>query len=73
MGGDTKLFPKYLMKIDGKRQFLSLGQAATAYDCGFARVSFGHYVLHEDYTVVPMSEKDKSCISNAADEYSANK
>jgi len=69
----TKLFPRYLMKIDGKRKFLSLGEAAVAYDSGLVRVSFGRYVLHEDFTVVPMSEKDKRRISDAADEYSANK
>jgi len=66
-------FPKYLMKIDGDRKFLSFRNASVAYNSGHARVEFGIYVLNEDFSVRKMTSEDQSNISTAADEYSASK
>jgi hypothetical protein len=69
----TKLWPKYLMKINGRRQFLTLGEAGRAYDNGMVSVEFGRYVLSEDFSVVPMNDTDRKEISDAADRYSESK
>ena len=66
-------FPKYLMKINGERKFLSLRDAYVAYDSGFTHVEFGRYVLNEDFSVRKMTIEDTSKISNAADKYGASK
>jgi len=66
-------FPKYLMKMDGNREFMNLWQAGKAYDNGFARVSFGRYVLNEDFSIRPMTDEDRALISSVADEHSGNK
>ncbi len=69
----TEDFPKYLMKIDGERKFLSFRDAYVAYDLGFVPVEFGRYVLNADFSVQKMTEEDKSEISYAADKYNAGK
>ena len=66
-------FPKYLMKINGKRVFCSFRDAYVAYDSGWVPVQFGRYVLNADFTVRPMDDRDKAKISEAADEYSGSK
>ena len=66
-------FPKYLMKINGNRKFLTFHEAYVAYDSGSANVEFGRYVLSEDGSVRAMTDEDKSKISEAADKYSASK
>ena len=66
-------FPKYLMKIDGQRKFLSLSEAGRAYDSGFTKVDFGRYILNADFTVRPMEESDRVNISEAADKHSESK
>jgi hypothetical protein len=66
-------FPKYLMKVDGKRHFLNLAEAARAYDNGLVTVDFGRYVLHHDYSVDKMTADDRRKISDAADRYAASK
>lgn len=68
-----KEFPKYLMKVNGQRQFLTLKEAAVAYDSGFFPVEFSRYVLDETFSVRKMTDDDRQAISNAADEYSFNK
>ena len=66
-------FPKYLMKINGQRQFLPLDKAAAAYDSGHDQVSFGRYVLNADFSVGLMEEADRKRVSDAAGEYSGSK
>lgn len=66
-------FPKYLMKINGNRKFLTFKEAFVAYDSGSADVKFGQYVLKEDFSVRKMNDDDRSRIIKAADEYSASK
>lgn len=66
-------FPKYLMKINRERKFLTFREAYVTYDSGLAQVEFGRYVLNEDFSVRKMTDEDKSKISDAADEYSASK
>ncbi len=66
-------FPKYLMKIDGNRRYLTFEEAAAAYNSGMSQVEFGRHVLNEDFTVRLMTTEDMSRISCAADRYSASK
>ena len=74
-------WPKYAMsswlpekpKEDKNRKFLSFGAAAQLYDSGFLQREFGIYVLYPDFTMRRMTEVDQEKISDAADEYSANK
>jgi hypothetical protein len=66
-------FPKYLMKINGQRKFLSLRDAYVAYDSGFDKVKFGIYVLEKDFSVRKMTEEDAEKISNFADKHSESK
>ncbi len=66
-------FPKYLMKIDGQRKFLTFHEAAAAYDSGSARVKFGRYVLNADYSARKMTPEDKDRISRAAEAQSSSK
>lgn len=68
-----EVFPKYLMKISGKRKFLPFAEAVTAYASGMAEVSFGRYVLHADFSVEEMTQADKTKISEATDRYEAAK
>lgn len=66
-------FPKYLMKIDGQRKFLTFHEAAAAYDSGSARVEFGRHVLNEDLSIRKMTQEDRGGISRAADDHSSSK
>ena len=67
------MFPKYLMKINGERKFMTFQEAYRAYDFNFAAVDFGRYVLNADFSVRKMTDEDKENISKAADEYSESK
>lgn len=65
---------KYEMIINGNSRFCTLGEAAQAYDSGFAKVSFGKLVLLEDgASTRSMTAEDQQMISNAADDISASK
>jgi len=66
-------FPKYLMKINGERKFLSFRDAFVFYDSGSLLVEFGRYVLNEDFSVRKMTDEDRTKISRSADNYSASK
>lgn len=66
-------FPKYLMRVNGERRFLTFRNAYIALNSGFDHVTFGRYVLNEDDSVRKMTGEDRSKISNAADKYSASK
>jgi len=70
---ESEEFPKYLMKVGGDRKFVTFREAYVLYDSGLVRVDFGRYVLEKDFSVRPMTDKDKAKISEAADEYSASK
>lgn len=70
---EPRQFPKYLMKINGKRKFLSFRDACVAYDSGLVKVEFGRYVLNEDFSARKMTKEDKTKIRKAADEYCARK
>ncbi len=67
---DSDQFPKYLMKINGDRRYLSFGEACAAYDSGTRKVEFGRYVLDSDFRVREMTDEDRSKISRGADEHS---
>lgn len=71
--GQTTDFPKYLMKINGNRKFLSFREAYVAYNSGSAEVEIGSYVLNEDFSARKMTVADRSKISGASDAYSASK
>jgi hypothetical protein len=66
-------FPKYLMKINGERRFLTFQEAATVFNSGMSQVEFGRYVLNEDFSVRLMTTEDISRICCLADRYSASK
>ena len=66
-------FPKYLMKIDGQRRFLTFHEAAADYDSGSHQVEFGCYVLDADFSVREMTQEDREGISRAADDHSSSK
>ncbi len=70
---EPRQFPKYLMKIDGERKFLSFRDACVAYGSGLVKVEFGRYVLNEDFSAREMTEQDKLEIERAADKYSSGK
>ena len=65
-------FPKYLMKVNGKRRFLNLKEAAEAYDSLFDRASFGRYVMKSDFRVRLFCRKDKLKIRKVADKLSTH-
>ena len=71
--GSMQEFPQYLMKVDGQRKFLPLYEAGIAWDSGMVKVECGRYVLERDLSVRLMTDEDRACISDAADEYSASK
>lgn len=73
MSAQRNSFPKYMLKIDENRVFLSFQEAYTAYNSGSSDVRFGRYVLHEDFTVRMMDDADRSKISQAADRLEASK
>lgn len=64
---------KYLMVVDGKQYFQSLGQAGASYDCGWMPVEIGDLVLLADWSTRPMNDHDRDEIRDAADEYSGSK
>ena len=66
-------FPRYEMIINGRREFLRRSEAVRAYDSGFVKVSFGSLVMNEDFSTRPLTDADKTIISDVADEYSASK
>lgn len=66
-------FPKYLMKINGNRKFLTFRDAYVAFDSGSNRVEFGRYVLNENFSVRKMTDEDMTKISETADKYSESK
>lgn len=67
-------FPKFLMITDRtQREFLSIGRAGAAYDCGWCRVEIGDLVLLSNFTTRPTTKEDRAAISDVADEYSASK
>jgi hypothetical protein len=66
-------FPKYLMKINGQRKFLSFERAYVMFDSGSDQVEFGRYVLEADFSVRKMTDEDREAISEAAERYSDSK
>jgi len=67
-------YPRYSMMIDGKLEWLPLGEAASAYDCGWVQVEFGPCVIDaEDLEPRLITDDDKRKISNLADEISGSK
>lgn len=66
-------FPKYLMKVNGDRMFLTFREAYVAYNSGSDKVEFGRYVLDENFHVRKMTEEDRDKISDAAEAYDASK
>jgi hypothetical protein len=73
MSEETGAFPKYLMKVNGDRVFVSFRDTYVLFDSGNARVEFGRYVLNEDFSVRHMTQEDKDKISEAAEKYSDSK
>lgn len=55
-----------------ERKLFSLAGAAAVYDNGWIHVSFGD-IVYENGDTRPMTEEDQKKISDAADDYSANK
>ncbi len=66
-------FPRYLLKVNGKRIFYSFFDAVVLLDSGFENVRFGRYVLNADFSVSLMREEDREKLLKAADEYGASK
>jgi hypothetical protein len=66
-------FPKYLMRIDNQKRFLSFGDAVLAHNSNMSDVEIGEYVLLSDYTVRPITAEDRGAISKASDDISASK
>lgn len=64
---------QFMLLTNGHPRFYTLKEAAPAYDNGHDRVEFGHWALEPDFTLRPMTDDEKRAISEAADEYSANK
>lgn len=66
-------FPKFLVIVDGRKQYLKLGLAAQALNNGFARVEVGREVLEADFTIRPITVDERRRIDNIADEWAAAK
>ena len=66
-------FPKFLMKINGERKFLSFRETYVAYDSDLISVEFGRYVLNADFSVRKMTKEDEKKIIEAADKYGEGK
>lgn len=67
-------YPKYSMMVNGELKWLSLGEAASAYDCGWIQVEFGPCVIDaEDIEPRLITDEDKRKISDLADDISASK
>lgn len=66
-------FPKYLLKVNGKRVFYNFSDAVVLLDSGFENVEFGRYVLNADFSVSLMTKGDREKLLKAADEYGFSK
>jgi len=60
---------KYLMYVDNKPYFMSLGEAARSINKGIVPVRMGHQVIEEDGSVRDMTAKDRKKIESLADDY----
>lgn len=62
-------FPKYLMFVDGREQYMSFEEAVAAYDDDSSLVEFGRYVREKDGNVRRMEEVDQQRIIASSMEY----
>ena len=61
------------MKVNGKRQFMTMQAAGVAYDSGWQKVELLRIVLEADYTVRDLTEEEEREISRIADAHSDSK
>lgn len=66
-------YPLYEMWIEGKKEYLSLGRAGSAYNNGFVAVEIGEWVLYAEGRTRRMTDDDRAAISDMADDISDSK
>jgi len=65
---------KYRMLVNGEAHWYSIFQAGVVFDSNWCRVEIGGTVLEPDSEVErPITAKERSIISEIADEYSGSK